>query len=221
MRRLMAGRAFRPVRAAVRRLDTILGDRWLGISSAPSNSDKAHGVHDDATRFVATPHVIIRRMIGMLHLSAEDVCFDIGCGDGRAVCHFARRGVKKVVGVELSRPLAEAAAANARTVRGRLAPIEIRNTDAALEDYRDGTVFFVFNPFGMETMMSVLSRIEATHRPAKREARIVYMNPIMSEALGKIHWLTRESAVTFLNALRIEIYRTSFEKEGQCVGTRS
>ncbi|MFB3818315.1 MAG: class I SAM-dependent methyltransferase [Candidatus Methylomirabilales bacterium] len=147
----------------------------------------------------------------MLPLTREDVCFDVGCGKGRTVCHFARMRVRKVVGIEVSARLAACAAANARSLRGRVAPIEIRNTDAALADYDEGTLFFMFNPFGAKTMTSVLSRIEAAHRPAKRQVRIVYVNPILREALGGLPWLRRERSVTLVNGLGVEIYRTSFE----------
>jgi precorrin-6B methylase 2 len=209
---LVQHRGLRRVRGALRAADAAVWDAWLGVATSHSSTEEAaHGLHDDSARFEATSHLVIRRILRMLPLSREDVCFDVGCGKGRTVCHFARMRVRKVVGIELSPRLAACATANARSLRGRVAPIEIRNTDAALADYDEGTLFFMFNPFGAKTMRAVLSRIEAAHRPLQRQVRIVYVNPVLHEALGALPWLVRERSVTLVNGLTVETYRTSFQ----------
>jgi len=80
-----------------------------------------------------------------------DVVYDVGCGRGRACAVFARTGAR-VIGVEVS-PRAAAAAR-----RNRIAVIE---GDARTVDYADATALWMFNPFGPETLRTVLRRAHA------------------------------------------------------------
>jgi precorrin-6B methylase 2 len=88
-----------------------------------------------------------------VRIADHDVVMDIGCGMGRVLCVFARRRLKKCIGIEFSGELAGIAERNARALRGRRAPIEIRIGDAAEADYTEGTIFWIYNPFGERTCM--------------------------------------------------------------------
>ena len=78
--------------------------------------------------------------------------YDIGSGMGRIVCAVARKRLRKGIGMELSEPLCQIARRNAMKLRGRKAPIEMVCGDASTADLREGTIYFMFNPFGADTM---------------------------------------------------------------------
>lgn len=193
--------------AAARSLESWAGDRWLNVrTEAPVRFDGSRGLNGDACDFQTNAHTSILQAIRSVTLQPSDVVFVMGCGRGRALCHFARQPVRKVVGIELDGELCEAARANAWSLRGRLAPIEIRQADAALADVSQGSVFFLFNPFGERTLRTVLAHIEASRAPGRQRTVIVYANPVHDEVLQSATWLARSREYRGLGGLRVALY---------------
>jgi precorrin-6B methylase 2 len=87
------------------------------------------------------------------------VFYDIGSGMGRIVCAAARKRLRKCTGVEMSEPLCQIARCNAMKLRGRKAPIEIVCGDAPTADLGEGTIYFMFDPFGADTIRDTLENI--------------------------------------------------------------
>lgn len=52
--------------------------------------------------FVPTRRRILNQMLNIANLKSEDIVFDLGSGDGRAVIEAAQRGVKSAVGFEIN-----------------------------------------------------------------------------------------------------------------------
>lgn len=134
-------------------------------------------------------YVALDMIARRLRLGPDDHLHDIGCGLGRVLCYFARRPVRRLIGVELNHDLGCGAMENAARMRGRRAPIEVRIGDAAEQSYADGTVFFLFNPFSGEVLQTVLERIAA--ETAGRRVRVVYVNPKAGGLLDQADWLQR------------------------------
>jgi SAM-dependent methyltransferase len=132
----------------------------------------------------------LRVFVDRTELGPEDVFYDIGCGNGRVLCHVAVGRVSKCIGVELSPEFASKARANAKSLSRRLSAIDVLVGDAADMDYRTGTVFFLFNPFGAETLRSLVARIEETLKVNPRRVRIIYANPVHRDVLNSTAWLT-------------------------------
>lgn len=168
---------------AMNRLRNLAWERWLGIST--------RGVvevgHPDSTHYAAMGYAGIHRTLEALDIANDDVFVDIGCGKGRVLCCAARSPVNKVVGVDLSARLCEEARANVRRARGLRAPVEIHTGLADQFDYGECSVYFLFSPFGAETMRRVLMKIHADRRG--RPVRIAYANPSHQEALAEQPWL--------------------------------
>jgi SAM-dependent methyltransferase len=62
--------------------------------------------------FVPTPAPVVSRMMELARVGEGDVVYDLGCGDGRIVVAAAKRGARKVVGVDIDpERVAEARAA--------------------------------------------------------------------------------------------------------------
>lgn len=134
---------------------------------------------------------LLNRFLEPLHIQPKDVFYDIGCGYGRILCVLARRPLAQCVGIELSPEFAARAETNIRNVRGRISPVEVRVGDAAQADYDDATVFCLFNPFGRETMKSVLERIRQSITASPRRIRFIYTNPLQTEVFRTSGWLKK------------------------------
>jgi len=87
-------RSLTPGRAYSFRYDEYdLLEIWLG----------SHGREDaeDLAPFVATPRVVVDRMLEMAMVGQDDVVYDIGCGDGRVVITAAERFGARGVGIDI------------------------------------------------------------------------------------------------------------------------
>ena len=197
----------RKASSLARSVESWAGDRWMNVDTgAAVRFGAPRGLNGDACDFQTNAHTTIQQAIRTVALQPTDVVFVMGCGRGRAVCHFARQPVRKVVGIELDPDLCEAARANAWKLRGRVAPIEIRQADAATADVSDGSVFFLFNPFGERTLRTVMSHIDATRAHGGKRTVIVYANPTHDEVLQESAWLIRCHDYRGLGGLRVTVY---------------
>lgn len=146
-------------------------------------------------------------MIRLVQLIADDVVFDIGCGKGRAICHFAQQRVRKVVGIEISEQLCEIARTNARRLRNRRSPVEIINADAAIADVSEGTIYYMFNPFGEETLRDVLKNIETSHDLTTAWVTIIYMHALFAHVFDQFLCFEVVHEYQRVNGHRVVIYR--------------
>lgn len=121
--------------------------------------------------------------------SDDDVFVDIGAGKGRVICVMARWRYKRVVGIELSEMLCAAACRNADLLRGRKARVDIICGDASRVDMTNGTIYFMYNPFGADTMCAVLKNIRRSLDDAPRDITIVYYNAIHEALFVACKWL--------------------------------
>ena len=172
------------ITTARRRFNNLYWEHRLGISTrgvVPTD-------HADSVHYSSLPYGVILPILDHLALRPSDVFVDIGCGKGRVLCCAARRPVGEVVGVDCSAPLCEEARENARRMHGRRAPISVRESEAADLDYSGATVLFLFNPFGAETLASVLQKVRLD---APRRLRIAYAFPKHEEVFQEHSWLTR------------------------------
>lgn len=160
-----------------------VNDRYYGIKTESVDSFRFRNVCTDATRYEAIPYWLLDRVVQVVKPRPEDVFFDIGCGKGRALAMFARCPIKKCVGVEIDPVLGQVAQQNAASLRGRVAPIEVRVENAAETDYGSGTIYFMFNPFGPATLTAVLRKIQESLIKQPRKICVVYYNPLHLELL--------------------------------------
>jgi len=143
----------------------------------------------DGVRYEPTSWFLARKIIERLQPSSEDIIYDIGCGKGRMLALFAQLPVQLVVGIELDPDLARIAESNARKVRFRRAPITVLNANAVDVDYDQGTVFYMFNPFGYETTRLVFERIGQSLRRRPRRIKLALYSPQSPDMLQRIEWL--------------------------------
>jgi precorrin-6B methylase 2 len=133
----------------------------------------------------------VRSIIRVLNPGPDDVFYDIGSGMGRIVCVMARRHLRKCVGIELHDPLCQIARTNATKLRGRHTLIEIICSDVTRADLSDGTLFFMFNPFGEKTMHDMLENIARSLNKNPRTLKIAYCNPKCEATFRDSGWLEK------------------------------
>jgi hypothetical protein len=191
-----------------RAAESVLGDKLLNINAGGAvRPTQKLGRNRDSNCFETCSHLGICKAIFLSRPEPTDVAYVYGAGKGRTVCHFAQYRLQKVVGIEIIPEFCEIARANARRLRNARAPIEIRNEDAAAADVSDGTIYFLFNPFGPQTLRDVLRNIEKSQSVKQEVVRIVYMNALHPSVFQEFHWLgIKRDYRRFFNDMRVVIY---------------
>lgn len=175
---------------------------WRGEKTSASR-------HQDNCAYGTPDYYYIYKVINILAPDPDDVVYDIGSGKGRILCAMSRRNVKKCVGIELFEEFCVVARANVAKMRGQRSPIEIRCEDASIADVSDGTIYFLFNPFGRETLTEMMSNIEASLAKNPRRIRIVYYNSVCRDVLDARSWLKCFRSLKTFNGLDILFYEST------------
>lgn len=134
-------------------------DRLLGIHDPPPEDE----VSDlENSPYLASSWSLIQPLLD--ELGPDDVFFDLGSGLGKVpfLVHWFTGA--RAIGVEYDARLG----ATAETVRDGLGlDVELRISDARFVDYRDGTFFYLFEPFRgavLDEVMAGVERAAARHR---------------------------------------------------------
>ncbi|NTV28675.1 MAG: hypothetical protein HGA80_01175 [Candidatus Omnitrophica bacterium] len=175
-------------------------DKQLGIETSDFVSFRnirdsfRDGRYKDGEIYEAISYEKLGRVLAYLQMTPKDVFVDLGCGKGRAVLMAARQPLRKAVGVELRADLYFRARANLDRLN-LVTEVVLLNADAATVDMQEGTVFFMFNPFGYRTIIDVLARIRDSLAARPRDIRIVYINSVYADLLDSQPWLRREQSL--------------------------
>ena len=163
------------------------GARTEGFFEIPSSIFR---VCSDAVRYTPTTYGVLPSILP--YVGSDDVFVDLGCGKGRVVWFVATRcRLKKVIGIEIVPELARIAKRNIAKSKPPT-PVQIIEGDAATTDLVEGTVYFLFNPFGEWTLVEVLKNIERSLVAHPRRICILYHVPIWGRVLDNTPWLKPE-----------------------------
>jgi len=129
-----------------------------------------------------TPQEHFDRMMASLPGSPRDPVFvDVGSGMGRVVLYASAMGFERVIGVEHSRRLHEAAVRNVEVFRHEnpeMRPVELVCADAlTLELPREDTLLYFHQPFDRETFERFMVRLVLTLETTPRRLLLVYYEP--------------------------------------------
>lgn len=108
--------------------------------------------------YEASPYTQLRAMLTKLNLGPDDIVYDLGAGYGRVVLYTALMSAAQVVGIELVPE--RAVIAQAAIKRLDLDRASMRVGHVLNEDLRDGTTFFLFNPFRQIVLSRVARQLE-------------------------------------------------------------
>jgi SAM-dependent methyltransferase len=117
------------------------------------------------TEYVQLPH-LFRDSV-----RADDIIVDVGCGKGRVFAWLIHRGYRnRMIGVEIE----EAVAARTKKLFRRHANVEIRNCNILGNIPREGSLFFLYNPFENDVAARFKEEIEKTFVPMGKRVRVIY-----------------------------------------------
>jgi hypothetical protein len=148
--------------------------------------------------YEATPAWLIREILESIPVQPNMFAFvDMGSGKGRALLVASELPFAKIVGVELSHELHLIAEENIKRYRpaSQICTTFLLHCMNAVE-YTFGSeplVLFLFNPFGRESVRSILASLEASLSATPREAFVVYVNPPFESPVRSAHFLRRVS----------------------------
>lgn len=143
---------------------------------------KAHG--NEKYGYETTSIAILRELIRRLPLTREDVFVDIGTGYAVPVFYVASTTPARARGIELATHRIQEAMRVQR--RFRFPRVELIEGNVLSQDLSDGTVFFLFNPLGPETLAQVGERLK-TIAKGKR-IRIVIWPDYADEHFFSKYW---------------------------------
>jgi len=176
--------------------------------AAPYLASRITPKYCDSVAYAPADYAYLRKVRRMLHAGADDVIYDLGCGMGRFLCLMARRNVRRCVGVELDPELCEIAQTNARHLRGRKAPIGIVCADAATADLSEGTIYYMYNPFGADTLREVVANLRRSWADHPRSLQIVYYNALHECLLASEPWLEKYREFKTLSGMLVSFWRS-------------
>lgn len=186
---------------------------WVRYFGAQTEDGPSPGAEfPESIAYEPLPWQLIRRSLDALALTPDDVFLDYGAGMGRALLMAARRGPRRVVGVELLEPLVAAARRNVRAAQHRLhCPVEVSVADATTWPVPDDvTAVYLFNPFIGSVMARTLERIAESLQRRPRPLRLMYTRVTSAPNLfAGCAWLERTATIDpgVFTALTMELYR--------------
>jgi predicted RNA methylase len=121
---------------------------------------------------------------------SEFVFIDFGAGKGRVALLASDYNFKRIIGVEFARELHEAMLDNIREYRNsrqRCHDLVTSCQDARHFDIpNEKCVFFFFNPFKMQILQEVASKIAQSYFAAPRKMYILFYNPTSENRVREI-----------------------------------
>lgn len=154
--------------------------------------------------YEATPYPILYTLFQTYRLSPSDRFVDFGCGKGRVLFYAHYLFDCEVIGIEMNSRLL------ARAKRNKYSYIksnknineQITLKHKLAESYLirdDDNVFYFFNPFSLDILKIVITRILTSIEQAKRSVDLIFYFP-KNEF---IHYLTDKTPFTFYQEIKI------------------
>ena len=114
----------------------------VGVLAASSAIGAGQARTPDVT-YVATPQRVVDEMLRLAKVTAADVVYDLGCGDGRIVITAATRYGARGVGVDIDPARVRESTANAKAA-GVSEKVRFVTQDLFDTDLRDATVVALY-----------------------------------------------------------------------------
>jgi SAM-dependent methyltransferase len=169
----------------------IRGGRKYGIKTfVPAKLTNLTITNADITKsspYEAVNYFMLEKLLTEFRKSSSATSIvDLGCGKGRAMVVAAYFGFTHITGVDFAKELCGEASANMKITEGKITDIKWKVIHANVLDYSispDNSVFFMFNPFVEETLVSFLDKLEESCRQFPRKTYFIYASPLYTAAL--------------------------------------
>lgn len=114
-------------------------------------------------------------------LPCEKKFFDIGCGKGQILLMAAMSGMDIIAGIDFNGEIVEIAKKNLQLLKidGNI----ICDDATTYENFDNFNIFFLYNPFGEESIRKVINNIKNSQKRCNRSVFLVYGNPFYHDAI--------------------------------------
>ncbi len=161
-------------------LDGLIGGVLIPLPPPSPGLERAYGM----VRYEPTPVSVILEIYDRVHLPKDDVFYDLGSGLGKVVMLVNLLAQIPCVGIEYEPAYYEYALQRAAELD--LTGVKFINADAQYVDFLDGSVFFLFNPFGGEIFNSVLDNLR---QAAEQHPITICSYGACTPPLAELPWL--------------------------------
>lgn len=148
--------------------DKILKIRTSGRDD--SHADRFHYPYEP------TPYSVLTRLAESGYINRKNILIDYGCGKGRVGFYLNYELKCKTIGIEYDERLYLRATENAKTYIKRR-KIEFICANAEEYDIVEADCFYFFNPFSIEVMKAVMTKILESYYAAPREMKLFFYYP--------------------------------------------
>lgn len=150
-------------------------DKHLNIHTTGRDDLYADQYHHP---YEPTPYCILERLANSGLIREDDVVLDYGCGKGRVSFFLSNQVNAKAIGIDYDTRMYQAALANLST-SSSTKNISFYCANAERFDVpQDVNRCYFFNPFSVETLQSVISRIIQSFYDAPREILLFFYYPV-------------------------------------------
>ena len=124
-----------------------------------------------------TPYCVLERLFESGLFGEDDTLLDYGCGKGRVGFFFSYRAKTDSVGIEYDERIYQAALENQRTAHPRAKADFVLTRAEEYEVPASVTRCYFFNPFSLEILQKVMSRIIESYYADPREILLFFYYP--------------------------------------------
>jgi SAM-dependent methyltransferase len=185
------------------KIDALLGIGNENIEKGQTYGDLADKFGDEQFTYEATPYNFIKYFLKVLKPKESDVLYDLGSGYGRIPLYGALTSPGKYIGIEIVPERVK----KSNEIKRKL------NIETAFfwegnvlnYDLEDGTIFFLFNPFVIDTLNQVGNRLEkiAQKHPIKI---VTWGSEYLSEFFENKVWLKKMN----ISHQKLSFFKTLF-----------
>ena len=148
------------------------------------NTDEMFEGTNDCVEYGPSLSSDLSDSLDISRITSQDNILDIGCGKGKVLYILSKYGFGKVDGIEICPGIAEICAKNLLRLKVNKANVFV--TDATkFEKYQDYNYYYLYNPFGADTLDKVLSQIDMALQSPEKDVRLIYANPVHSNVFAK------------------------------------
>jgi SAM-dependent methyltransferase len=166
-------------------------ERFKGIDT-PRDDCHRFDYSDQMRGYEPSNWLTLKRITRIVPISSQDILIDFGCGKGRLIYLAAHYPFKRIIGVEISKPLYDIARKNItqRKKHFKCQDIQLVHADVTKFELPDDfTIAYFFNPFVADLFIQVIQRIHTSLEKNPRQIWVIYKNPKMKNFLDQCPWL--------------------------------
>lgn len=149
-------------------------DKLLQIKTTgrdDSNSDKYRYPYEP------TPYSVLERLANSGFIRKRDVVLDYGCGKGRVDFFLSYQTKANTIGIEYDERIYQSARENQRTAVSRAKTEFVLMRAEEYEVPSEVNRYYFFNPFSVELLRKVMTRIIESYYNKPREAFLFFYYP--------------------------------------------